>query len=237
VITVDFSRLNLEPGARVLDAGCGQGRHLGEAFRREGVSVIGIDRKREDAVKARNLLRLMAQEGEGGRGSWVVCEGDVRSLPFSDHTFDLVVCSEVLEHIEEDEQAIAEISRVLKPGGLLAVSVPRFFPEKVCWAISRTYRTDPGGHVRIYRRQELLERLEGAGLTCIGTGWAHALHSPYWWLKCLVGVHNDQAWPVRLYHRFLVWDIVKRPWLTRTLDRLLNPLIAKSWVLYLTKER
>jgi ubiquinone/menaquinone biosynthesis C-methylase UbiE len=236
MLTVDFSMLNLRPGSRLLDAGCGQGRHLGEAFRRAGINVVGIDRNHEDAVKAANLLRLMEHEGEGGKGSWAVCRGDVTSLPFADHAFDVVICSEVLEHVPEDAKAIHEVIRVLKKGELLVVSVPRFFPERICWMLSKRYRTEPGGHIRIYKRHQLVNLLEKAGLTCIATAWAHALHSPYWWLKCLVGLDNKESWLVRLYHRFLVWDIVKRPWFTKTLDRLLNPLIAKSCVLYLTKQ-
>lgn len=235
MLTVDFSRLDLPPGSRVLDAGCGSGRHVSEAFRRSGVHVVGLDRNTDDVVTARNLLRIMDHEGEGGGGSWLALSGDVTRLPFEDGSFDLVICSEVLEHIPSDDRAIAELVRVLKPGKPLAVSVPRFFPEAVCWALSKAYRNEAGGHVRIYRKRGLLGQLESAGVRCIGTGWAHALHAPYWWLKCLVGPQNDKAWSVRLYHRFLVWDIVQRPWLTRTLDRLLNPLIAKSCVLYLLK--
>ncbi|MEW6442775.1 MAG: methyltransferase domain-containing protein [bacterium] len=236
MITVDFSRLELHPGFRVLDAGCGQGRHLAEAFRRQDVHVVGLDRNPADAVKARNLLRIMEHEGEGGNGSWKVFVGDVTSLPFSDAAFNLVVCSEVLEHIAEDARAIDEIARVLKPGQWLAVSVPRFLPESICWMLSKAYRTEPGGHVRIYRRRDLIRRLERSGLTCVSTGWAHALHSPYWWLKCLVGPKNEASRLVKWYHAFLVWDIVKRPWLTRKLEKMLNPLMAKSCVLYLRKD-
>ncbi len=236
MITVDFTRLYLKPGARVLDAGCGAGRHLGEAFRRQGVHVVGIDRKYDDVIKARNLLRCMEQEGEGGQGSWGISVADLTTLPFAEHSFDLVICSEVLEHIPDDSDAIDEIIRVLKPGEHAVVSVPRFFPEKICWLISKPYRNEPGGHIRIYRKQQLIGKLEKAGLTCVSTGWAHALHSPYWWLKCICGLNNEEAWPVKLYHKFLVWDIMKRPWLTRTMERLLNPVLAKSCVLYLIKE-
>ena len=235
MLTVDFERFDIKPGSRVLDAGCGEGRHLGESFRRKGVRVVGLDRSREDVVKTRNCMRLMEKEGEGGGGAWMTLQGDVTKLPFGDHSFDLVICSEVLEHVPEDDKAIAEIVRVLKPGKLLAVSVPRFFPEKVCWALSKPYRTEPGGHIRVYKKQQLIEQLESSGVRCVSTGWAHALHSPYWWIKCLVGHKNEEAWPVKLYHKLLVWDIMKRPWLTRTLDRLLNPVMAKSCVLYLTK--
>ena len=60
-------------------------------------------------------------------------------------------------------------------------------------------------------------------------GW---LHSPYWWLKCLVGVDNEGSWLVKHYHRFLVWDMMQRPMLTRVLESLLSPAIGKSVVFY-----
>ncbi len=235
MITVDFTRLEIKPGFRVLDAGCGRGRHLGESFRRPGVHAVGVDFCLEDVTRTRNLMRLMEKEGEGGGGSWETMQADLTQLPFADNSFDLVICSEVLEHIPEDDRAIREIIRVLKPGERLAVSVPRFLPESVCWALSRTYRNDPGGHVRIYRKKELIRKLERSGARCVSTGWAHALHVPYWWLKCICGLKNEEAWPVKMYHSLLVWDIMKRPWLTRTLDRLLNPVMAKSCVFYLEK--
>jgi len=237
MLTVDFSRLELEPGAVVLDAGCGGGRHLSEAFRRLGVRVVGLDRNHEDVLKARNILEMMAHEAQDGGGPFLTVRGDVTSLPFPDRVFDLVICAEVLEHVPEDRKAIAEVVRVLKPGKTLAVSVPRFFPEQVCWKLSESYRNEPGGHVRVYRRDRLIRKLESSGVVCEATGWAHGLHSPYWWLKCLLGLKNEKAWPVRLYHKLLVWDIVEKPWLTRTLEKLLNPLIAKSCVLYLRKAK
>ena len=235
MLTVDFSKLDLKPGFKVLDAGCGGGRHLSEAFRARGVSVVGIDLNRNDALKAHNTTKIMRHEGEDGGGASLVMVSDVTRLPFKDASFDIVICSEVLEHIPDHGQAIAEIIRVLKPGRPLAVSVPRYMPERICWALSEDYHNEEGGHIRIYRTRELIRLLEKAGTTCVDTGWAHALHSPYWWIKCMVGHKNDSALLVRLYHKFLVWDIMKKPLLTRTLDKLLNPLIAKSVVLYCKK--
>jgi len=235
MLTVDFSKLELKPGFKVLDAGCGGGRHLSEAYRARGVSVVGIDLNRDDALKAHNTTKIMRHEGEHGGGASLVMVSDVTRLPFKDASFDLVICSEVLEHIPDHRQAIAEVIRVLKPGRSLVVSVPRYLPERICWALSEDYHNEEGGHIRIYRTGELIGLLEKAGTTCVDTGRAHALHSPYWWIKCMVGHKNDSSLPVRLYHRFLVWDIVKKPLLTRTLDKLLNPLIAKSVVLYCRK--
>jgi len=235
MLTVDFSKRERKPGFKVRDAGCGGGRHLSEAYRARGVSVVGIDLNRDDALKAHNTTKIMRHEGEHGGGASLVMVSDVTRLPFKDASFDLVICSEVLEHIPDHRQAIAEGIRVLKPGRSLVVSVPRYLPERICWALSEDYHNEEGGHIRIYRTGELIGLLEKAGTTCVDTGRAHALHSPYWWIKCMVGHKNDSSLPVRLYHRFLVWDIVKKPLLTRTLDKLLNPLIAKSVVLYCRK--
>jgi len=235
VLTVDFSRLDLPKGSWVLDAGCGTGRHLSEAFRRRDVNVVGIDKSRKDADSANRMLNTMIGAAQDGGGIKLVCVSDITRLPFDDETFDAVICSEVLEHIPDHRQAISEIIRVLKPGKPLVVSVPRYLPERICWAISDDYHHEEGGHIRIFRKKELINLLENAGTRCNGTAWKHSLHSPYWWLKCLVGHKNDGHPLVRLYHRFLVWDIMKKPFLTRVLDRVLNPVIAKSIVVYLQK--
>ncbi|MDI9569858.1 MAG: class I SAM-dependent methyltransferase [Pseudomonadota bacterium] len=234
MLTVEIDRLNLRPGMRVLDAGCGQGRHSCEAFRRNGVDVCAVDLRWDDLCRTRGYLAHLAAE-KGGR--WGVFQGDITRLPFRDAAFDAVICSEVLEHIppEREAAATAEIVRILKPGGELAVSVPRYLPERICWLLSRSYHEEPGGHVRIFKKRELRRRLEDAGTSCVAVRYKHALHAPYWWLKCLVGHKNDDQPVVRLYRRFLEWDISTRPILVRTLERLLDPLIAKSVVYYLKK--
>jgi hypothetical protein len=61
------------------------------------------------------------------------------------------------------------------------------------------------------------------------------LHSPYWWLRCVVGPSKDDHPAVAAYHRLLAWDIIKAPKVTRYTERVLNPLIGKSLVLYLHK--
>ena len=146
-----------------------------------------------------------------------------------------MIASEVLEHIPDDTAAMRELARVLRPGGAMAVTVPRCVPEAINWALSDEYHDTPGGHVRIYRRSTLERRLGSAGLEPTGYHHAHGLHSPYWWLRCLVGPSNDSHPAVEAYHKVLVWDIVKAPFVTRTADRVLSPLIGKSLVLYLTK--
>ena len=236
MLTVDFRQIPLEAGMRVLDAGCGNGRHLSESFRTPGVWVAGIDLNRADLGKAGEMLSLMADEQTGEHnGRWLLAEADVTSLPFSDACFDVVICSEVLEHIEDNRTAVAELVRVLKPEGNLVVTVPRFWPERICWAISRAYHREPGGHIRIYRKGELIGLLEAAGVHCRMIRYRHGLHTPYWWLRCLVGHRNETFWLVKAYRQFLEWDILCHPPLTAWMDRLLNPVIGKSIIFYLQK--
>jgi SAM-dependent methyltransferase len=237
VLTVDYHELGLRAGDLVLDMGAGAGRHSFECFRR-GARVVALDYDFGELGEVRKLFWAMRDAGEApAEGLGVALNGDALRLPFPDDTFDRVICSEVLEHIPDDEGAMAEIARVLRPGGVLAATVPSWFPEKVCWALSAEYHAPlaAGGHVRIYTEQLVRHRLRRAGLSPEGSHRAHALHSPYWWLKCLVGPSNDVHPLVRAYHRLLVWDIAKAPALTRTTERLLNPLLGKSVVVYSRK--
>jgi len=236
VITVDFKRLNIRPGARILDIGCGTGRHTCAAYGLEKVIAIAADHNFNDLAEARKRLQYHDELGEHGGGSWALSCADILNLPFKSGHFDLVICSEVMEHIIDHRRAAQELVRVLKPGCPLVVSVPRFLPEKICWALSDEYFNANQGHVRIYRKKELTDLLQSSGVVIRGYHFAHSLHSPYWWLKCLVGpTREDSPW-VNLYHRFLVWDMMKKPLITRMLDTALNPVMGKSIVLYFIKK-
>lgn len=232
MLTVDFERFPIGRGDRVLDLGCGAGRHAFELYRR-GADVVALDRDEDELVGVGRMFRAMDAAGEPPLGATATTvRGDVLALPFPDASFDAVIAAEVLEHIPADELAMAEIARILKPRGRLAVTVPRWWPEQICWALSEEYHNTPGGHVRIYRGDQLQERLTTAGFDLHGGHHAHALHSPYWWLNCAFG---QQSLPSRAYHQLLVWDIVKRPWVTRITEQTLNPLLGKSLVVYASK--
>jgi SAM-dependent methyltransferase len=237
MLTVDYEQLGLQPGELILDMGAGAGRHAFESLRRGG-RIIALDYSFDELRSVRDLFWAMGEAGEIGPGGGALAvRGDALRLPFADGTFDRIICSEVLEHIGDDAAAIAELTRVLKPGGTIAVTVPAFLPEKVCWWLSAEYHAPlaTGGHVRIYTEELLRSRLAGAGLVAGGSHRAHALHSPYWWLRCAVGPTNDQHPLVKAYHQVLVWDIAKAPFVTRFTERMLNPVLGKSVVVYATR--
>ena len=235
MLTVDFDRFPVGPGDRVLDMGCGAGRHAFALYRR-GADVTALDMDAGELKDVAGMLAAMDEAGEAPAGALArAVRGTAYALPFADASFDRVVASEVLEHLPQDRAAMAELVRVLKPGGLLAVTVPRWGPELVCWALSSAYHEAEGGHVRIYRGSELRRRLATQGLEQVDSHHAHGLHAPYWWLKCAVGVDDADHRLVAAYHRLLVWDMMSAPRLTRVAERLLNPVVGKSLVLYLRK--
>jgi SAM-dependent methyltransferase len=235
VLTVDFDRLGIGHGAKVIDVGCGAGRHSFEAYRR-GADVVAFDQNADELGDVGTLLRAMADAGEApssARAETVV--GDARALPYPDQTFDCVIASEILEHIPADDAVIAELIRVLKVGGRLAVTVPRWLPEQLCWLLSDDYHSNEGGHIRIYRADQLRGKIAARGMTFTHTHHSHALHAPFWWLKCFVGVGKSDHPAVAAYHKMLVWDMMRRPLLTRVAESTLNPLIGKSVALYFEK--
>ncbi|WP_280463048.1 class I SAM-dependent methyltransferase [Nocardia carnea] len=235
MLTVDFDRAGIGPGTRVIDVGCGAGRHSFEAYRR-GADVVAFDQDAPELANVATMFEAMAQEGEAPAGAKAeAVEGNALDLPYGAGEFDVVIASEILEHVPADDAAIAELVRVLRPGGQLVVTVPRWLPERVCWALSDEYHANEGGHIRIYKADELRDKITARGLRHTHRTHVHALHSPYWWIKCAVGVDKPDHPLVRGYHRMLVWDMMKQPLLTRAAEKALDPLIGKSVALYFSK--
>jgi SAM-dependent methyltransferase len=237
MLTIRFNQLGVKPGDKFLDAGAGFGRHAFEAAR-NGATVFALDYAADEVTMTRATFGAMIEAKEiPASGFGGVLQGDATRLPFADNTFDRVVTSEVLEHIQNDVNAISELHRVLKPGGTLGVTVPTWWPEKINWMLSDEYHAPKsvGGHVRIYSATELKAKLRSAGLDVTGSHHAHALHSPYWWLKCAVGPRNDDHALVKKYREFLEWDIISHPRSMQIAERALSPLMGKSFVVYSTK--
>ena len=237
MLTIRFDRLGVQPGDLVLDAGAGFGRHAFE-LARLGANVVALDYAADEVMATRGTFGAMVEAGEIPVQRYVAAlQGDATRLPFDDASFDRVITSEVLEHIQNDVSAIGELVRVLRPGGTFACTVPTWYPEKINWLLSDEYHAPKsvGGHVRIYSATELKAKLRTAGLRVTGSHHAHALHSPYWWLRCAVGPRNEQHPLVTRYRKLLEWEIVQQPTSMKVAERVLAPVLGKSFIVYGTK--
>jgi SAM-dependent methyltransferase len=288
MLTIDFNRLGVRPGMRVLDAGCGQGRHSLEVLRR-GAQAVALDLIPHDLKYTRYLLASMVRDGtapfgaygavpSGAHGtapsgaygtappmvhtadspfahallaaagepvptaappavpsapSYLVLRGNTLRLPFPDASFDRVLCSEVLEHVADPAQAMAELVRVLRPGGLFAASVPTPFSERIFHFGSDEYFNSPGGHVRIFTARRLLAMLGEQGLKPADLHFEHAFHTIYWWVRCVFGLH-DEGHPVIRHFKKVLTHILFSPALCRA-ETVFDWVFPKSMVVYAVK--
>jgi len=107
----ELLRRHVFPGAHCLDVGCGDGR-VGRLVTDHGGTYVGVDISE----------RAVAATRERGFEAWHVEGSD--TLPFSDQSFDVVLCLEVIEHILFPDRTVREILRVLRPGGVLIATTP-----------------------------------------------------------------------------------------------------------------
>ena len=231
--TIKYKKLNLKTNQLLLDMGCGEGRHSIGALLETSANVIGLDLSIRDLEIAKSRLNDFNLSDISTFCTFGV--GNINDIPLESDSLDAVMCSEVLEHVDSPEESIQELVRVLKPGGVMALSVPRYLPELICWKLSKEYSETPGGHVRIFKHKQLKDLAVNRGLEYQSFHWAHGLHSPYWWLQCLFWTTKETSSLVRLYHKLLVWDLMKKPLLTKILEAILQPLIGKSLVMYFRK--
>ena len=161
--------------------------------------------------------------------------GDTLRLPFPDASIDRIVCSEVLEHIWDYRGAIAE----LRTGAEAGRPHGGHDPDAVARA------RELGARLRVPRRARRARAHLPPARARAGPrerrplaarlAPPHALHSPYWWIRCLGGVNQPDRRVAKRYHDFLVWQLTKNPRWLAGVDRVLNPVMGKSLVIYTQK--
>ena len=137
--------------------------------------------------------------------------------------------------MHEYNDAVKEIYRVLKKGGKFYASVPASWPEKICWALSKEYQNQPGGHLRIFNQKNLVKEIESKGFNLLSSEKFHAIHAPYWWLRCLFWKTQDTNLIVNIYKKILERHILKKPKILDFIDKILNPIMGKSFSMYFEK--
>jgi len=185
------------PDARVIDVGCASGR-LVEQLRARGHSVVtGVDLSTEAIAACRN------------RGLDDVHVMPANELKFDDGSYDVVIASDVLEHIEDDLGALLEWRRVVAPGGRIILFVPA---HRFLWS----QHDVANQHHRRYGRRDLLDRIRTAGLDVERvSGWNLALLPPAATVRTVRRLtHRDRE----LHHDLQL----PAPWLNHVLSRLLS---------------
>jgi len=234
MLTFDFNRININPEGTMLDLGCGEGRHIfGLMEKFPDLKCIGLDPHIESLEKAFEGLKFLESISNSKTN---FLSGSAYSLPFSDDSFDLVVCSEVLEHLHDYKDAIKEINRVLKPGGQFLASVPAEFPEKICWFLSEAYQNQPGGHLRIFKKNELIKEVAEHNFSFESSQRFHSIHSAYWWLRCLFWKSQESNIIIKGYKKILERHILKKPFFLDLIDKIFNPILGKSIAFYFVKK-
>jgi glycosyltransferase involved in cell wall biosynthesis/ubiquinone/menaquinone biosynthesis C-methylase UbiE len=162
-ILLDY--LELRDGESVFDCGCGMGVFLMMLAKLRKLKLVGLD-------------------GDMGRLHWAQREhvpasllaGDIFNLPVADETFDKILFTEVLEHLSDDRRGLCEIYRILKPGGILAMSVPHahypfwWDPLNAVWTRvgGQPIRKGPiagiwSNHERLYEPSDLVQKILEVG--------------------------------------------------------------------------
>lgn len=162
ILTRLIAELGLPPGARVLDVGCGTGAN-GPVLGAEGRFAVGID--------AFAAPLALTGGGAGERGHAARLRSDATRLPFADHSFDLVVALDVLEHLADDVGAARDMHRVLRPGGALIIFVPALM---ILWGL----QDDVSHHLRRYHAPQLRAVLTGANFEIGRTTYFNTLLFP-----------------------------------------------------------
>ena len=233
MLTFNFKKYTLNRNGSMLDVGCGEGRHIfGVMQEYPMMKCVGLDMDDDSLKKAEEGYSYFESISEVGAE---FIKGSAYSLPFPDNTFDLIVCSEVLEHLHEYNDAVIEINRVLKPGGKFFASVPAFWPEKICWYLSKEYQNQPGGHLRIFDQKKLIHEIEDRGFKFLSSEKFHSIHSPYWWLRCFFWKSQEKNLLVKVYKKILERHILKKPRIIDSIDKLMNPIMGKSFSMYFKK--
>lgn len=176
------------PDDVVLDVGCGDGG-VAEFCARRGAQIILADINGEELAKAAKRLSLVSKR------KVEFFETDSNPLPIPDESVTRVVCTEVLEHVDDPKAVVAELVRVGRPGAIYVISVPDPVLESLQKHVAAPAHFEKPNHIRIFEREEFAELLRGAGLT-VERRYYYGFYWSVWWIlfwQCEVSTFEEAA--------------------------------------------
>jgi SAM-dependent methyltransferase len=172
-----FRILTDRPAARLLDIGCGTGFNMEQVRARCDGQVVGLDLSTDALTfcRSRNLPNLVG--------------GDGACSPFRSASFDVIMALDLIEHLDDDQAALRELARLLRPGGALIIFAPAF---NFLWGL----QDDVSHHRRRYTAGELRQKLDQAGLCVDKLSYANMVLLPLIWggrVALRLFGHNDRV--------------------------------------------
>lgn len=232
VTNFNLAALNVAPGDEIVDIGCGDGL-FDEELVKAGFDVTGV----EPEKYLRDKFEAWAKHAGPGRGR--VVSGTAEKLPFQNGSVQTAVITEVMEHVNDPEVCLKEIHRVIKPGGMLCLSVPTSFTEKLYWRLHPGYEKN-STHLRIFQKKTLLSLVEDAGFRVTRVeGRNHEAAILWVWHALLrsqsdhAGKIKDHLWVSRFFDGY--WRFLEVLRLKAPMVRIGNKIWPKSWYVYCKK--
>lgn len=209
----------------VVDVGCGDGSFV-HFCARQGAEVIFIDR--DEARLARTTRKIETSPARAHRGIHSDCD----PIPLADDSADLVICTEVLEHVPDPVVFLAELVRIARPGGRVLVTVPDSRSEQLVAATAPPQYFQAPNHIRVFSADDFRELVLGAGLDIESHQFMGCFWSIYWplsWLTCEAdsGLPVDNPHPVT-DHWTRLWQALQQHPEGHLVREALNGLLPKA---------
>lgn len=224
-----FSGFMVTPEDSVLDVGCGDGGYIAYCAKR-GAAVTFVDL---DPYKvAENELRLKDSPARQVHG----LVSDANPLPLPDNQFDKVICTEVMEHVDDPERFIAELVRVGKPGAQYLLSVPDPTSERIQQQVAPPLYFEKPHHIRIFSRDAFSNLVSESGLivekqTTYGFFW-----SMFWAFFWTCDQDLAEPWHPLLRHWASTWQTLLSMRDGPRIKQALDQTLPKSQVIIARKQ-
>lgn len=227
-IRLDYLKVN--KNTMLLDVGCGRGTTL-VPFSKLTKIAVGVDLNRNSLITAK------AKDNDTSKA--LLVNGLADKLPFKEETFDVVVCREMLEHVDKPSVTLKELSKVLRPNGYLCLTVPNSRTEKLLSFINPKWM-EICGHSSLFTALELNSLLSNAGFKIFTQSGERFFYTYFWFFHCILRTTHDQTgrplnneWLTKLLYLF--WRYFTRiPGASKIIE-IGNKVLPKSTYIYCVK--